>query len=189
MPSIILRVRLQASIVLQAAREQRAVQVAGDKTNTKAEAAKPSDVMFYHLEYQPLDKVLPSLLEKTLERGWRAVVQTGSEERLEAIDTLLWTYSEESFLPHGTARAGFAAQQPVYLTTGDDVPNGAGVRFVVDGATPASFSGMERIIFLFDGNDSEAVAAAREQWKAAKAAGCGLTYWQQSDNGRWEKKA
>lgn len=152
-------------------------------------SAKPSDVMFYHLEYQPLEKVLPLLVEKTLERGWRAVVQAGSDERLEALDSLLWTYSEESFLPHGTARAGFSDQQPVYLTTGDDVPNGAGVRFVVDGETPASFAGMERIIFLFDGNDSEAVAAARVQWKAAKAAGCGLTYWQQSDNGRWEKKA
>lgn len=175
--------------MLVAAREQREVLVADDTSNTSADTVKPSDVMFYHLEYQPLDKVLPSLLEKTLERGWRAVVQAGSEERLEAIDTLLWTYSEESFLPHGGARAGFAAEQPVYLTTGDEVPNGAGVRFVVDGAAPASYNGMERIIFLFDGNDDEAVAAARVQWKAAKAAGCGLTYWQQSDNGRWEKKA
>lgn len=165
-----------------------------DTTTSQADAdlagvSRPSDVMFYHLEYQPLEKVLPLLLEKTLERGWRAVVQSGSQERLEAIDALLWTYSEESFLPHGSARSGFAAEQPVYLTTGDEVPNGAGVRFVVDGATPASFSGMERIIFLFDGNDGDAVAAARVQWKAAKAAGCGLTYWQQSDNGRWEKKA
>ncbi|HPG88393.1 MAG TPA: DNA polymerase III subunit chi, partial [Hyphomicrobium sp.] len=72
---------------------------------------------------------------------------------------------------------------------GDEVPNGAGIRFVIDGASPASFCGMERIVFLFDGHDGEAVAAARTQWKLAKAAGCGLTYWQQTESGRWEKKA
>ncbi|NOT71121.1 MAG: DNA polymerase III subunit chi [Hyphomicrobium sp.] len=145
--------------------------------------------MFYHLEHQPLDKVLPMLIEKTLERGWRAVIQLGSEERLEALDASLWTYSEDSFLPHGTARTGHSSEQPVYLTTGDDTPNGAGVRFLIDGAVAASFSGVTRIVYLFDGNDGEAVAVARGQWKAAKAAGCGLTYWQQSGDGRWEKKA
>jgi DNA polymerase III subunit chi len=148
-----------------------------------------ADVMFYHLERQPLERVLPTLVEKTLERGWRAVIQVGSQERLDALDAALWTYSEESFLPHGTAKTGHAADQPVYLTTGDETPNGAGVRFLIDGAPPAAFTGMNRMVFMFDGNDGEAVAAARGHWKAAKAAGCGLTYWQQSDSGRWEKKA
>lgn len=150
---------------------------------------KPADVMFYHLERQPLERVLPALVEKTLERGWRAVIQVGSDERLEALDAALWTYAEDSFLPHGSARSGHAADQPVYLTTGDDNPNGAGVRFLIDGAPPASFTGVTRIVCMFDGNDGEAVAAARSQWKAAKAAGCGLTYWQQNEDGRWEKKA
>ena len=151
--------------------------------------AAPADVMFYHLERQPLERVLPLLVTKTLERGWRAVIQVGSQERLEVLDASLWTFTEDSFLPHGTAKTGFAAEQPVYLTTGDDTPNGAGVRFLIDGASPASFTGATRMVFLFDGNDGEAVAAARTQWKAAKEAGCALTYWQQSDNGRWEKKA
>lgn len=149
----------------------------------------PAEVLFYHLERQPLERVLPTLLEKTLERGWRAVVQAGSQERLEALDLALWTYSEESFLAHGTAKSGAAAEQPVFLTTGSDTPNGAGVRFLVDGATPASFIGAARLVFMFDGNDGEALASARASWTAAKAAGCGVTYWQQNENGRWEKKA
>jgi DNA polymerase-3 subunit chi len=149
----------------------------------------PADVMFYHIERQPLERVLPSLVEKTLERGWRAVIQVGSEERLEALDAALWTYADDSFLPHGTAKTGYSSEQPVYLTTGDETPNGAGVRFLIDGAPPATFTGMVRMVFVFDGNDADAVGAAREHWKAAKAAGCGLTYWQQNDNGRWEKKA
>jgi DNA polymerase III subunit chi len=151
--------------------------------------AAVADVMFYHLERQPLERVLPILVLKTLERGWRAVIQVGSQERLEALDASLWTFAEDSFLPHGTSKTGFAAEQPVYLTTGDDTPNGAGVRFLIDGAPPSSFTGVTRMVFLFDGNDNEAVAAARTQWKAAKEAGCALTYWQQSDDGRWEKKA
>ena len=101
------------------------------------------DVYFYHLEHQTLERVLPSLLEKTLARGWRAVVQAGSEDRLEAIDLALWTYADDSFLPHGTARAGYASEQPVYLTLGHETPNGASVRFLVDGAEAQAFSGAE----------------------------------------------
>src|SRR6476661_7498854 len=126
-----------------------------------------TEVLFYHLEHQPLERVLPSLVERTLERGWRAVVQAGSEERVEAIDTLLWTYREESFLPHGTKRDGKSAQQPVYLTIGEDNPNAASVRFMVDGAESTELAGYERIVFLFDGRDHTAVGQARAQWKAA----------------------
>lgn len=152
-----------------------------------SDADKP-EVLFYHLERQPLEKVLPSLLEKTLERGWRAVVQLGSEERLEALDLELWTYRDDSFLAHGTAKDTAAEHQPIYLTTGEEVPNGAGVRFMVDGAVSTRFSGYARIVYLFDGNDPDAKAKAREQWTAARKAGCAVTYWQQSESGRWEKK-
>jgi DNA polymerase-3 subunit chi len=148
-----------------------------------------TEVLFYHLEHQPLERVLPSLVERTLERGWRAVVQAGSEERVEALDTLLWTYREESFLPHGTRRDGNIALHPVYLTSEDDNPNGAGVRFLVDGAETAALTGYDRVVYLFDGRDEAAVVQARAQWKAAKDAGCEVTYWQQSNEGRWEKKA
>jgi DNA polymerase III subunit chi len=147
------------------------------------------DVSFYHLERATLESVLPSLLEKTLERGWRAVVQAGSPERLEALDDALWTYRADSFLPHGTAKDGHSDAQPIFLTLGDETPNGAGVRFLVDGAEPAKYEGFARMIFLFDGQNTDAVAQARAQWKAAKAAGCGVAYWQQNSSGRWEKKA
>jgi DNA polymerase-3 subunit chi len=148
-----------------------------------------SEVLFYHLERLPLERVLPDLLEKTLQRGWRAVVQAGSPERLEALDTALWTYSDDSFLPHGTAKDGHASEQPVFLTTEPVTPNGAGVRFLVDGAEAPDFETHARLVYLFDGNDSEATAQARQQWSAAKSAGCKVSYWRQSPEGRWENKA
>ncbi len=148
-----------------------------------------AEVLFYQLSRQPLDKVLPGLLEKTLERGWRAVVQAGSGERVEALDALLWTYADDSFLPHGTARDGMAEQQPVFLTAGEENPNGATVRFLVDGAALAEHAGYSRIVYIFDGRDEDALAGARSEWKRAKTAGCNVTYWQQNEKGRWEKKA
>lgn len=152
------------------------------------DAKSVTEVLFYHLERQPLEQVLPALVEKTLERGWRAVVQAGSDERVEALDTLLWTYKEESFLPHGTRKDGRVAEHPVYLTTGEENPNNATVRFLVDGAQLPALSGYSRVVYLFDGHDAAAVARAREQWKAAKGEGCEATYWQQSPQGRWEKR-
>ena len=148
-----------------------------------------TEVLFYHLERQPLEGVLPTLVERTLERGWRAVVQAGSDERVAALDGVLWTYRDDSFLPHGTRNDGPPEAHPVFLTTETHNPNAANVRFLVDGAEPDAFEGYARLVFLFDGHDPDAVAAAREQWRAAMAAGCEVTYWQQSSEGRWEKKA
>src|SRR4051812_2633909 len=110
-----------------------------------------TEVYFYHLERQPMDVILPQLLEKTIERGWRAVVQVGVEERVEALSTLLWTYREDSFLPHGTVEDGHPALQPIWLTAGTEAPNGAQARFFVDGAEPAAIGGLDRAVILLDG--------------------------------------
>ncbi len=148
------------------------------------------EALFYHLEHQPLERALPLLLEKTLERGWRAVVQAGSQERLDVLDQHLWTWREDSFLPHGTAKDGHPERQPVWLTTGEDNPNGATVRFLVDGAEPpAEVAGLTRIVVMFDGREPDAVTAARGHWKMLKNAGCAVTYWQQSQAGGWTRKA
>lgn len=147
-----------------------------------------TEILFYHLQRQPLERVLPVLLMKCLQRDWRVVVQASAEERVQALDDLLWTYGEASFLPHGSARDGNAARQPVFLTTSDDNPNSAAVRVLVDGAEGPDLGGYERALVLFDGNDSDAVAAARARWTRERAAGHDLTYWQQDDAGRWEKR-
>ena len=148
-----------------------------------------TEVLFYHLEHQPLERVLPTLLERTLERGWRAVIQSGNEERLEALDTHLWTYRDDSFLPHGIAKDANAALHPIVLTLEDDNPNSATVRFLVDGASAASLEAYERVVYLFDGRMQEAVQQARDAGKVAKSAGFEVTYWQQAAGGKWERKA
>jgi DNA polymerase-3 subunit chi len=146
-----------------------------------------TEVLFYHLEHQPLERVLPSLVERTLGRGWRAVIQAGSQERVDALDTLLWTYRDDSFLPHGTKRDGDLERQPVLLLLDEANPNAANVRFLVDGAEASEFAGYDRIVYVFDGYDASAVTRARAQWKTAKTAGCEVTYWRQSKEGKWEK--
>ncbi len=149
-----------------------------------------AEVLFYHLQRQPLEAVLPTLLEKTLERGWRAVIQVATDERLSALDDHLWTFADESFLPHGTDREAHAADQPVVLTTSGANPNGATVRFQVDGADlPADAGAYQRMVILFDGTDPQALAVARDQWRALKEAGHEATYWQQDERGRWQRKA
>jgi DNA polymerase-3 subunit chi len=149
-----------------------------------------TEVLFYHLQGRRLEGALPPLLEKSLERGWRVVVQAGSEERIEALDALLWTYSDDSFLPHGTARDHDIGEQPILLTLGDDNPNRAHVRFLLDGVdVPSDADSYERIVLLFDGDDPDAVEAARARWRDARAKGFAATYWQQDAHGRWERQA
>lgn len=148
-----------------------------------------AEVLFYHLERASLEGVLPGLLEKTLERGWKAVVRAGSRERVKALDASLWTYRDESFLPHGAS--GDGERQPVWLTDSDDMPNAPQILFLVDGAKtdPAAIGDLERCVMIFDGRNDEAVKEARQFWKASGAAGHDVTYWKQSQAGRWEKQA
>ena len=149
-----------------------------------------TEILFYHLQGQKPEGVLPVLLEKSLQRGWRVVVQGSSEERIEALDAHLWTYRDDAFLPHGTWREQEAAQQPILLTLTDSNPNAANVRFLIDGApVPADPEAYERIVLLFDGDDEDVVAAARGSWSDAKAKGFETTYWQPDAQGRWVKKA
>ncbi|MEX0344734.1 MAG: DNA polymerase III subunit chi [Rhizobiaceae bacterium] len=148
-----------------------------------------TEILFYHLTESTLEAALPPLLEKSLQRGWRAVVQTGSEERRDALDTHLWVFNEQSFIGHGTDQEKFADQQPVLLTTGESNANGAKVRFIVDNAQPPSLDGYDRAVFMFDGHDQLQVEAARGHWKNAKDNGHEVTYWQQTPEGRWERKA
>ncbi|MBO0757387.1 MAG: DNA polymerase III subunit chi [Bradyrhizobiaceae bacterium] len=148
-----------------------------------------TEVLFYQLQRQPIEKVLPSLLEKSLERGWRVAVQSSSEERIEALDALLWTYRDDSFLPHGTYRDNSAADQPILLTLNGGNANRAAVRFLIDGSPiPTDAADYNRVVVLFDGEDPDALEDARRRWRDAKGLGLEVTYWQ-AEGGRWQRKA
>ncbi|MBX3568182.1 MAG: DNA polymerase III subunit chi [Rhizobiaceae bacterium] len=147
------------------------------------------EILFYHLTETTLEEALPGLLERTAQRGWRAVVQAASEERRDALDARLWTYRDDSFLAHGSDREPHAAEQPIILTTEPGNPNGAEVRFIVDGAPPPDPAPYQRVVFMFDGHDEAQLEEARAQWKAQKAAGHDVAYWQQAPDRRWERKA
>lgn len=149
-----------------------------------------TEVSFYHLQRQPIEAALPRLLEKSVERGWRVLVKVASEDRMAALDDRLWAYSDESFLAHGSDRDPDPDAQPILLTQGDANPNGAAALFVLEGAPiPPDISGYTRVVLMFDGADEEAVVAARVSWQVLKAAAHDVSYWQQDDSGRWQKRA
>ena len=148
-----------------------------------------TEVLFYHLQDMTLESVLPPLLEKSLDRGWRVAVQSTSEERADALDAHLWTYREDSFLPHATWRAGDAEDHPIMLVVEESNPNRANVRFLVDNAPlPADSGAYDRLVLLFNGDDADALAAARHAWSDCKARGFDVTYWQADERGRWQKR-
>jgi len=152
-----------------------------------------TETLFYHLERRALEDVLPGLVEKSLARGWRAVIKTDSSERSDALDNLLWTYDDRSFLAHAQSGDGEAARQPVLITVEDENPNSAQILFCVGGASPADWraaplSSLARVVMLFDGRDAAMLDQARASWKQAKAAGHDVTYWKETASGKFEKQ-
>lgn len=151
-----------------------------------------TEVWFYHLQRRPLELVLPVLLERCLERGWRSLILAGSKERAEALDGHLWTFREDSFLPHGNLPGANAECQPILLAAASDAsgvaPNKANVLFLVDGAVSDHMARFDRCVDLFDGNDAVATEAARGRYRQARDAGFEVTYWQQDADGGWIKR-
>jgi len=152
-----------------------------------------TEVLFYHLERRGLEDVLPGLVEKSRERGWRVLIRCESAERADAIDNRLWTYDDRSFLPHAQKGDGDAARQPVLITTEQGNDNGANILFLVGGAPPPDWGSEEsnayaRIVLLFDGHDEASLSAARAAWKDAKGAGHDATYWKETPAGKFEKQ-
>ncbi len=151
------------------------------------------EILFYCLERKSVEDILPGLLERTIERGWRAVVRVDSTERLSALDLHLWSYSEQSFLAHGTAQTGYASRQPIYLTTDDENPNGASVLFLAGGELPVQwdggyFAGFNRVVVIFDGQNSETAGAAQVSWRNAQTSGHKAALWRQSPSGKWQEQ-
>lgn len=152
-----------------------------------------AELLFYHLERRGLEEVLPKLVEMACARGWKALIRCESADRAADLDRLLWTYDDQSFLPHGMDSEPEAARQPVLISAAEGKPGGADILFLVGGASgpdwsdPAT-SAFTRIVLVFDGRDPSAVARAREDWKLAKQAGLDLTYWKESAGGKWEKQ-
>ncbi len=152
-----------------------------------------TETLFYHLERRSFDDVLPDLIAKSRQRGWKALIRADTAERTDAIDTLLWTYDDQSFLPHAQVGDGEAAHQPVLITVEDGNPNTAEILFCVGGAEPANWdaealAGLARVVLLFDGRDAAALDMARAAWKAAKAGGHDVTYWKETPAGKFEKQ-
>lgn len=145
-----------------------------------------AELWFYQIEHSELEALLPPLIEKCLQRGWRALLRAGSEERVAALDILLWTYRDDSFLPH--ACSGDPARQPVWLTVAGGNPNGAQALFLLDSAEPGDLSGFERACLIFDGRDPTATESARSRWKQAAEMGLASAFWRERTPGKWEKQ-
>jgi len=146
------------------------------------------EMWFYHLERSTLEETLPPLLEKSLQRGWRALIRCDDPERLARLDAFLWTYKDDSFLPHGPDTEN-AERQPILLTASTQTPNGARVIFLIGECQEGDIAGVERVIRLFEASNEDEMKMARAAWKAAKATGRAASYWKQSTSGRWEKAA
>lgn len=147
-----------------------------------------AEIRFYHLQTRTLDQALPEIVQKALSAGHRIVIRTPGEAEVERINILLWTFRADSFIPHGGAKDGHAALQPVWITAGNDNPNNAGVLILTGGLEEAALEGYSLACDIFDGRNTDNVTAARQRWKNYKTTDHTLTYWQQSEKG-WEQKS
>ncbi|SES88419.1 DNA polymerase III subunit chi [Paracoccus homiensis] len=146
------------------------------------------NALFYHLTRSPAEQLLPVLIGKSLQAGWRVELRGADPTRMQRLDDHLWR--GEGFLPHGLAGGPHDPRQPVLLTVaGQAAANTPSCLMALDGVQvdPAECTDLERCCIIFDGGDQAATARARDQWKALTGAGVTAEYWSE-ESGRWERK-
>ncbi|MBT3628741.1 MAG: DNA polymerase III subunit chi [Rhodospirillaceae bacterium] len=152
-----------------------------------------AEVAFYQLRTTALENALPRLLQKAFDGGHRVRVVGASEERMAALNTALWTFDQDSFLPHGDIKDGDGERQPILLSSesadASANENNADIVVTIDGVEPVFLPGVTRYLDMFDGNDETALGAARQRWTRRKAENHDVSYWQQGEGGGWEKRA
>lgn len=152
-----------------------------------------AELWFYQLQHSDVTRALPSILERCLAKGWRALVRGTDPASLEALDLALWTFRADAFLPHGREVGGVneesAARNPIWLTHTLGNPNKAQALFLIDEASAPDAAAFERACHVFDGARPAAVAKARTLWREGKSAGFALAYWCETEAGSWQKEA
>lgn len=144
-----------------------------------------TDIRFYHLQTMNAEQALPGLVARAHENGGKVLVRMRSEQEVKRLDDLLWTHAPYSFIPHGIT--GDPMDHPVWITADAGNPNAADTLISVH--LELEETGFSLICLMFDGLDSKTLEAARNKWKNLKDSGAELTYWQQTPQGGWEKKA
>ncbi len=127
-------------------------------------------------------------MERALARFGTVTIQCVSKEQRDSIDIHLWVYTDESFIGHGTECDQYPNFQPVFLTTGQENPNDSKIRFLIEGAVCSDIDAYQRLVVIFDGRSEELLNLVRAQWKKYKMENHNLTYWQQTEDHRWEKQ-
>jgi DNA polymerase-3 subunit chi len=148
-----------------------------------------TEIRFYHMERSGLEQTLPMLVTKALQNNHKIIIKSANENDIERLNEHLWSYDPASFIPHGTSKDGPPENQPVFLTTKDENPNGADVLILAHGATHENLKDFTLICEMLNGNDPQSIDEARARWKTYKEEGFETTYWQQGTKGGWEKKA
>ena len=145
------------------------------------------NALFYHLTRSTAETLVPSLIAKSRQAGWRVELRGAEAARMARLDELLW--QGDGFLPHGLAGGPHDAMQPVLLTVAGQGTAGADCLIAIDGAgvDPAECATAQRVCIVFDGNDESALNVARSQWRTLTGAGVPAEYWSEA-GGHWEKK-
>lgn len=148
-----------------------------------------TEIRFYHIRKKTAEAVVFELLERALTRGHKILVRLRDEAETSRLNDFLWTHKPESFLPHGSSEDGHSENQPVFLTATNDNPNKADVIFLMPGSESSGIEDFTLCCDILDGRDEEQIAAGRSRYKDWKNQGHNLSYWQQSDTGKWEQKS
>ena len=146
-----------------------------------------TEIRFYHLQQTPLERALPSIAQRVVAGGGQLLIVSSDEAQRDAIDRLLWSYSPESFLPHGQAGGDDDAAQLILIADKAEPTNQAANIALIDGQWREEALRFDRAFHFFD---ADRIADARIAWKSlADRDGVERRYWKQDDAGKWEQAA
>ncbi|MCK8516103.1 DNA polymerase III subunit chi [Methylonatrum kenyense] len=118
---------------------------------------------------QAAEAVACSLIDKAWSRGHRVLVRSRDDAQQARLDRLLWTFRQESFLPHATATSGIDA--PILIAGAEDtVTTGFEVLVNLDDAPAADLASWKRIAEI-SSREPQRLARTRDRFRHYRSQG------------------
>lgn len=113
------------------------------------------------------------LVEKAYHRGHRVFIHCQNQPDAELIDELLWTYKDDSFIPHNLQGEGPEPPPPVQIGFTNEPRGFNDILLNLSAEIPKFYTRFNRVIELV-GASEEAKVISRQRYKDYRLQGCDL---------------
>jgi len=150
------------------------------------ELGKLQKAFFYNASHRDVVADITWLTENIFKKNNSIVIFCTDQETAKVVDDFLWSYKEDSFLPHALKKHEEVSLNPILVSTDLDEGFEHNVLIALNGVliNEKDWQRFAKIYYFFDDQDMTEKENARSMWKSFSSLDIDCKYWINEKN-KW----